>query len=149
MVLVVSGCGGSSASAAGAKSKPTPGLPANSATADRALFTAKNCRELIDLPETFSDGLTGVNDGLAETHAVLKEFAAKSLLDFRPDFLLLGAAVATIEATLKTVNINSPTLSAAGIAKLRALSSEVNSTSVTDVSSYIADWAQKNCRSTA
>ena len=134
------------AGAAAASAKPkTSLLPATSAVADRALLTPQNCHTLIYLPETFSNALTGVGDNLAKTRVVLAAFAARSLVDLGPDFHTLSLAAAKITVDLKGVNLNtSPT--PAAIAKVRKLSNELDTTTITNLSTYVSGWATKSCR---
>jgi hypothetical protein len=121
-------------------------LPATSAVADRALLTPQNCRRLIDLPETFSNALTGVGVDLAKTHTVLAAFEVASLVDLQPDFKTLATAAAKITVDLKGVDLAAAPTPAA-IKKVRAVTSELDAATITNASTYVSAWAQKNCAS--
>jgi hypothetical protein len=144
MALVTSACG----------SKPAPktttqagGVFApDSAAADRGLLTRANCSVLINLPVAFENALTGVGVDMTREHAVLMQFASRSLPDLRPDFVQLATAAKEITTRLKGVDLGgNGTPSASEIAKVRAVSDALGTTSLTDASSYVATWAQQHC----
>jgi hypothetical protein len=142
MALVASGCGGGSATTTTttttkAPTGPTPGLG----------LTAKSCLQLVNLPVTFTNATTGLPSNVDEVLVVLKRFARTAPFEIRPDFQSLAANTAKVVSILKGVDLNvAPT--PATIVKLRRLSTDVDTTAVTDSAASISAWAFKNCPGT-
>ena len=143
MALAVSGCGGKAGSAAPtttvkARSGPTPGLG----------LTAKSCGQLINIPETFTNAVTGLPSNLSSVAGVLKHFARVAPFEVRPAFKVLATASVKIATILKGVDLNaSPTPSV--IVKLKRLSTDLNTGAITDSGASVSAWAQLNCGTTS
>lgn len=166
LVVVAAGCGGSSkktpttttaatttTTAATTAATTTTGSPTTTAAAPTtsvpglgSLITSGNCASLVNMSEAFAAAMQGSTGNLAKTAAVIQEFAAKAPAAIRPDFETLAAAYAKIASALKGVDLSSgKTLSAAQLASLSKLGSELDTPALTKADQDIATWAAANC----
>jgi hypothetical protein len=112
-----------------------------------SIATAGNCKQLSDLSASFSKAITGAKSNDFEARAkLLKEFADKTPSDIRPDFEVLAGAFAKYADAFKGIDIKPGQVpDAATIVKLQKLTTSINQASVTQASTHISAWAQKNC----
>jgi hypothetical protein len=160
LVLAAAGCGSSKHKAAATTKSgaTTTEKTATTATTTATTTTSKssglsglantsNCAQLAGLSSAFAQAMSGSGSSdVKKTAALLKEFADKTPKDIRPDFEVVAAAYAKMADALKGVDLTSgKTPSAAVIAKLTKLSSEIDSAALSKASANIGAWAQKNC----
>jgi hypothetical protein len=143
--LLASACGSSNSASAAltATAGRTPQTASSGAAPHLALLTAKNCRVIVSLPLTFSNAVTGIGSDVDQAVPLLKKLAAQAPLSVRADFEVLAVASVKIVTTLKGVDLAA--MNAQAIAKLRALSNEIDTARITSISSTVSDWAQANC----
>jgi len=111
------------------------------------LASAANCRQLSSLGAKLSAAFTGKNQDIQKEATLLKQFADRTPSDIRPDFEVLAGAYGKIANALKGLNLTAgQTPSAAQIAKLTQLSTQIDETAVAKASEHIAAWATKNCK---
>ena len=153
LALVVAGCGGGKKSAA--TTAATTAAPATTAPATTAptgttsglsgLATAANCKQLADLGAKFSDAVSGTDPQDTKKIAqLLKEFAAKTPTDIRPDFTLVAdvySKLADAIGNLQPGSVPDPSI----LSKLQKLSNEVDAEKLATASQHISDWVRKNC----
>lgn len=167
-VLAASGCGGgkSTTTTQGASTGTTTGTSETTTEASGtttttattttgaagalgALLSSKNCRDLVNSSANFSQAVAGMNAAgadLQKSEALMKQFAAKTPADIRPDFEVLAAAYAKYAEALKGVDLKSGKApSAEVIARLQKLSTAIDQAKLAKASQHIAAWIQKNC----
>ncbi len=149
VLLVTAGCGGGGGSAK--NTTPSTNAATTTTTASSSglggLASAANCRQLADLGSKLAAAFTGGNQDIQRQATLLKQFADQTPPDIRPDFEILAGAFTKIAAALKGVNPGAGhTLSAAQLAKLATLSSQINQAKVRQAAAHISDWATRNCR---
>jgi hypothetical protein len=160
LVVGLAGCGGgkkaastattatATASTATATTSTTTSTSSSKGTPSLSgLATAANCTQLAGLSASFSQALSGTGGkDVEKTAALLKQFADRTPKDIRPDFQVVAAAYGKIADALKGVNLTSGVApSAAVLAKLTKLSSEIDQKALTKAYTNIGVWAQKNC----
>jgi hypothetical protein len=129
---------GATTSAAGTTTASAGGLG--------ALGSASNCGQLMSLGATFSKAFTGAAGDPAKAEALLQQFAAAAPAAIKADFQTIAAAYAKIASALGGANLASgKTPDAATLAKLAALSSQLNVQALTAASRHISAWAAANC----
>lgn len=153
-LLVLAGCGGggkkSAATTTTAAKTTTAAAAAKTTTAAAALSgvaSAANCRELGDLGTRFSAALTGASQkaDVKKVAELLREFAAKTPKEIRPDFKLLADDYGKLADALGSFKAGSAPDPQA-LARLQQVSSEIDTTKLSQASQRIAGWLQKNCR---
>jgi hypothetical protein len=111
-----------------------------------ALASASNCLQLAHLGSALSAAFTGSNANVQKQAALIQQFADHTPSDIRADFETLAGAYAKIANALKGVNLSSGQRpSAAVIARLTSLSTQINQASLSKASQHIATWAAQNC----
>jgi hypothetical protein len=152
LILALAGCGGGGKAAQVTfPTVTTPTVPASVTTVGTTsglgnLASAANCRQLADLGSQMSAAFSGANKNIQTQAQLLQQFADKTPADIRPDFEVFAGAYAKIADALKGVNLNSGKVpSAAVLAKLQALSTQLNQPALQKASAHIATWASKNC----
>jgi hypothetical protein len=159
LALLVAGCGSHSPAATTATTTTT--APASGGTSTQAtttasgagklaILTSANCRQLMNLTQTFAEAMAGNTQNLQRTAALVQQFAKKTPTDIRPDFQVLAATWTKVASALKGVNLSSgkaPT--ATVLAKLVKLSSQLDAEQLTTASQDIAVWARANCGTTS
>jgi hypothetical protein len=155
LALLVAGCGSHSpagttasttttSSSAGGTS--TPATTTASGAGNLPILTSANCRQLLNLTQSFAEAMAGSAQNLDKTAALVKQFAEKTPTDIRPDFKVLAAAWAKVATSLKGVDLSSGKApSASVLAKLVKLSSQLDAKKLTTASQDIEVWAHANC----
>ena len=111
-----------------------------------ALASASNCLQLSHLGSALSAAFTGSNANVQKQAALIKQFADHTPSDIRADFETLAGAYTKIATAVKGVNLSSgQTPSAAVLARLASLSTQINQAALTRASQHIATWAAQNC----
>lgn len=151
LLLIAAGCGGG-----GSSTPPTTNTNATTTSATTtsssssglgSLASAANCRQLADLGSQFATAFTGKNANIQAESTLLTQFAAKTPSDIRPDFETIASAFSKIAGALKGVNLSSgQTPTAAQIAKLEQLASQINQTKVKQAAQHIQTWAEHSCK---
>lgn len=155
LALVVAGCGGGGKKSAATTAATTAAAPATTAAATTAptgttsdlsgLATAANCKQLADLGAKFSDAVSGTDPQDTKKIAqLLKEFAAKTPTDIRPDFTLVAdvySKLADAIGNLQPGSVPDPSI----LSKLQKLSTEVDAEKLATASQHISDWVRTNC----
>jgi hypothetical protein len=166
-VLVAAGCGGKGKTAATTTTTTTTTVTTSTTTATTStaaqttttttsttanpdltkIATAANCAQLAGLASSFAQALTGAGStDVNKISSLLQEFAAKTPADIRPDFEAVAAAYAKIVDALKGVDLSSGKApSAAVIAKLTKLGTELNTPALQKAGAHISAWAQTHC----
>jgi hypothetical protein len=158
LAFLVAGCGSSHSPAAtttttttssSTSSTSTPATTTASGAGKLALLTSANCRQLLNLSQSFAEAMAGNAQNLEKTAALVQQFANKTPTDIRPDFQVLAAAWATVASALKGVDLSSGKVpSASVLAKLVQLSSQLDAKKLTTASQAIGAWAHANCGTT-
>jgi hypothetical protein len=172
LALVAAGCGGGSKSSATTEAAATTETTTEAATTSEASTTteattteattteattttdlsgiasAGNCKELADLGQKFSQAFSGAasSQDIKKEAELLKEFAAKTPDDIRPDFQVYADFVAKLADAYGNLKPGS-TPDPAAIAKLQKLSTSIDQTKLTAAGEHITTWLQNNCRS--
>jgi len=156
LVLMTSGCGGGGSNNAANTTPSTTtaaGMTTSTMTTSTSgnnlgnLATAANCRQLADLGSQFAAAFAGTNKNIPAQAAVFQQFADKTPADIRPDFQTIAAAYSKIADALKGVDLSSgKTPSAAVLAKLAALSTQIDQAKLQKAETHISTWATQNCR---
>jgi hypothetical protein len=90
--------------------------------------------------------MSGAEKDPEKNAQLLKDFADQTPEEIRPDFQVIADAYSKIAGAMKGVDLTSgKPLSAEAIAKLQAISGEIDSAKVTQASKNISTWASKNC----
>jgi hypothetical protein len=158
-VLAAAGCGGgkSTTTTQGASTETTTGTSETTTEAATtttgttgalgALLSSKNCRDLITSTTGFSQALAGTGGtDLDKAAELMKQFAAKTPAEIRPDFEVLAAAYSKYAEALKGVDLKSGKApSPEVIARLQKLSTEIDQAKLTQASQHIGAWVRKNC----
>lgn len=159
LALVAAGCGGGSKTAA-TTAAPATAAPATTeqATTTQAttrsqvttselsgLASAANCRQLADLSTKFMEAAGGTEpQDIQQVAQLLREFAAKTPSDVRPDFKVLSDAYSKLADAFVGVKPGAvPTAST--LAKLQKLAGEIDTARLTTASENISAWLRKNC----
>jgi hypothetical protein len=152
-VALAAGCGGGGKTGTTATKAATV-APATSraattttaASAFSALASAKNCKQLADLSAKFSDAMAGTASAsdLKREAQLLREFAAKTPSEIRADFQVVAEDFGKIADAVGGMK-QGTVPDAATLAKLGKLSSEIDSTKLTQASQHISSWLLKNC----
>jgi hypothetical protein len=110
------------------------------------IASAANCKQLADLGQKFSSAFTGAASGqdLKKEAELLKEFAAKTPSDIRPDFQVYADVVSKIADAYGSVKPGS-TPDPATLAKLQKLGTEIDQTKLTAAAQHITTWVTTNC----
>lgn len=164
MILLVAttGCGSKKKSAAAAETTTaaqtttsaavtTTSTQTSTSSSDSSgvssIATAGNCKQLSNLSASFTKAITGVGENDFDKRAkLLKQFADKTPSSIRPDFEVLADAFAKYASALKGIHFTPGQVpDAATLQKLQQLSTKINQQAVTQASTHIAAWAQKNC----
>jgi hypothetical protein len=154
-VAVAAGCGSSKKSSTTTTTAATTTAAAATTTTSSSgsglsgLATAGNCRDIAGLEANLANAITGSGTtDVQKTSALLKQFADHAPSDIRPDFEIVAAAYAKVADALKGANFSAgQTPSAAEIAKLEKLGTQINSTKLQQAATHITAWAQNNCHS--
>jgi len=160
--LVVAGCGSSHPAAgtttsttstttttASSTSGTSTAATTTSGASGLSLLTSANCRQLLNLSQSFAQAMEGSAQNLAKTAALVKQFADQTPTDIRPDFEVLAADWTKVASALKGINLSSGKApSAAVLARLVTLSSQLNTQKLTTASQHIEAWAHTNCGTT-
>jgi hypothetical protein len=157
-VLAAGGCGsggGGSTTTTTATETTTTETATTSATTTNAigslgsLLTSKNCRDLANTATSFSQAIAGTGKAdFKQAAQLMKEFADKTPEDIRPDFEVLADAYAKYADALQGVDLRSGKApSAAVIAKMQKLSTEIDTAKLAQASQHISAWVQTNCTS--
>ncbi len=105
-----------------------------------------SCAQLANLGQAFGSAISGAGNDPQKEAALLQQFADKTPSDIRPDFETLAAAFSKIASALKGVDLSSGKVpNASTLAKLTALSSQLNTADLTKAEANISAWAAKNC----
>jgi hypothetical protein len=165
VVLVAAGCG-KNKSAAPAQSSTTTTTTAGSTTSQTTttgtttaastttgttglsgIATAGNCSQLAGLAASLAKAVTGAGGtDVQKTSALLQQFANQAPADIRADFQVVAAAYAKIADALKGVNLSAGHVpSAAVLAKLAKLATQINSAALQKADANITAWAKTNC----
>ncbi len=172
-VLLAAGCGGSSNPTTTTTSQTTTAAAATTATTTAAattqatttsasptttsaaatvpaglgaLASTANCGKIANIESAFAAAIAGSSGNIQQQSALLQQFAANTPSDIRPDFEIVAAAFAKIASALKGYSLGSGGVpNAATIAKLQALSSQLNQSQLTKAEQAIGAWAAKNC----
>jgi hypothetical protein len=161
LALLIAGCGGSSNPSTSSTVSTTTTTTTTAATSSSAattttsgssasgLLSSPNCRELLGLSQSFSQAMEGNATNLEKTAELVKQFADKAPSAIRPDFEVLAADYTKVASALKGYNLNSGKApSAAVLAKLVTLSSQLDTEKLTQASQDISAWAHTNCGTT-
>jgi hypothetical protein len=161
IVLVAAGCG-KSKSASGTQSSTTTTTTSSTSTTTNTttstttttgssglsgIATSGNCLQLAGLGASFAQALTGSGGtDVQKTATLLQQFADRTPAAIRPDFQVVAAAYAKAAGALKGVNLTAGKApSAAAMAKLAALGTEINSAALRKADADITAWAHTNC----
>jgi hypothetical protein len=165
-VLVAAGCGGNGKSAATTTTTTTVSTPTTTSATTTAttsgaqttttstsssglanIATAANCSQLAGLATGLAQAIAGAGStDVDKISKLLQEFAARTPADIRPDFERVAAAYAKIVDALKGVDLSSGKApSAAEIAKLTKLGTELNTPELQKADANITAWAQTHC----
>jgi hypothetical protein len=170
LMLVATGCGGSSnnsaatTEAATTEAATTEETTTEAATTEEAtteaatteatttsalggLVASGKCKELANLGQKYSSALSGAggSQDLKKTAQIVQEFADKAPSEIRADFQVVAdymSKVADVAGNLKP----GQTPDAATIAKLQKLSTEIDTQKLTTASQNITAWVSKNCK---
>ncbi len=155
-LIAAAGCGGGAKKSAGTTGAAPATGPATTAAATTGgaatapalseIASAANCRELADLSTKFSEAAGGATDSgdLKKVAQLLREFAAKTPSDIRPDFKVFADAYTKIAEAFGNVKPGTVP-DAATMAKLQKLSTEIDSAKLAQASQKVSVWLQKNC----
>jgi hypothetical protein len=111
-----------------------------------ALGSSANCLQLASLGATIGKAFTGAAGDPAKEAALLQQFAAAAPPAIKADFQTIADAMTKVANALQGVNLKSgATPDPATLAKLAALSSQLNIPALTAASRHIATWAAANC----
>jgi hypothetical protein len=160
-VLVAAGCGGNGKSAATTTTTTTVSTSTTTSTSSGAqttttstsssglanIATAANCGQLAGLATSLAQAIAGAGStDVDKISKLLQEFAARTPADIRPDFERVAAAYAKIVDALKGVDLSGGKApSAAVIAKLTKLGTELNTPALQKSGANITAWAQTHC----
>jgi hypothetical protein len=129
-----------------ATSTSAAGTTTASAAGLGALGSAANCKQLASLGATFSKAFTGAAGDPAKIEALLQQFAAAAPPAVKADFQTIADAYSKIAAALGGAGLTPGKVpDAATLAKLAALSSQLDVKAITAASQHIAAWAAANC----
>lgn len=161
IVLIAAGCGKSksatptqpsttTAASSTTASTTTTGTTTAAATTTTGLSgiaTAANCSQLTGLAASLAKAVSGAGGtDVQKTALLLQEFANRAPADIRADFQVVAAAYVKIADALKGVNLGTGKVpSAAVLAKLAKLGTELNSAALQKADANITAWAQTNC----
>jgi hypothetical protein len=125
----------------------TETTPATTTTAASDITSAANCQEFAQLGSQISSAFTGSDPAsVQKTKDFLDQLAAKAPAEIKSDFQTLADAYGKIADALQGYDASSGQApSAAVIAKLTALSSQIDTQALTTASTNIATWASTNC----
>ncbi len=160
--LAVSGCGGGSKSSSGTTAAATTAAPATTeATTTAAATTAPatttsggtsiasagNCRDFANLASQLGQAFSGAGGGdIQKTKDFLQKIAAAAPADIKGDFQVIADAYGKIADALKGVDLSGGKVPPPDvIARLQALSSQIDQAKLTAAEQHIAAWVQKNC----
>jgi hypothetical protein len=107
---------------------------------------AGKCKSLQDLGAAFSKAFTGANGDVQKEADIMKQFAAQTPSDIRPDFETIANALSKIAGALKGFKPGS-TPDASTLAKLASLQGSIDQQQLQTAEQNIASWAAKNCHS--
>jgi hypothetical protein len=110
-----------------------------------ALGSSSNCAQLLGLGSTIGQAFAGTAGDPSKEAALLQQFADKAPAAVKADFQTIADAMAKVAVALKGVNLKSGTPDPAALAKLAALSSQLNVQALTTAAHNIAAWAGTNC----
>jgi len=161
LALALAGCGGGGSKSSSPPKTTTTAETTTTATTTTETTTAatsttpsktafastENCRQLANVGAKLSSALSGTGGSdIQKAAKAFHEYADQAPSEIRSDFQTIADAYTKIADALKGVNLQSgQTPSAAALAKLQKLSTEINQTKLTKASQNIAAWAQKNC----
>ena len=93
-----------------------------------------------------SQAFTGAAGDPTKMAALLQEFASKAPASIKADFQTIADAMTKVATALKGVDLSGgKTPDPATLAKLAALSSQLNVQALTAASQHIEAWAVANC----
>ena len=157
IVVVAAGCG-KTKSATGTQSSTTTTTASSTSTTTTTpatagttglsgIATSANCLQLAGLGASFAQALSGSGStDVQKTATLLKQFADRTPAAIRPDFQAVAAAYVKVADALKGVNLTAGKVpSAAAMAKLTQLGTEINSASLRKADADITAWAHTNC----
>jgi hypothetical protein len=107
------------------------------------LFTSASCKKLIDLSQAFRQGVSGAGGNPDQIAALLEQFAAGTPADIRPDFEVLAGAYAQVAASLKGVDLTSP--SPETFARIAQAESLLDTGKIATAGAHVALWALRSC----
>jgi hypothetical protein len=108
--------------------------------------SSENCREFLSFASSISAALSGTGDtDLQEAADAMQKFADEAPDEIQDDFQVLADAYEKIAEALEGVDLSSDTPPADAIAKLAALSSELDTNALNEASQNISEWTQENC----
>src|SRR6266511_4474016 len=150
LALALAGCGGGGSKSSSPPKTTTTATTtaATSTTPSKTAFAStENCRQLANVGAKLSSALSGTGGSdIQKAAKAFHEYADQAPSEIRSDFQTIADAYTKIADALKGVNLQSgQTPSAAALAKLQKLSTEINQAKLTKASQNIAAWAQKNC----
>jgi hypothetical protein len=157
LVLMTAGCGGSGSNAAATTPATTTSAPTTTASMTTNstggglgnLVTPANCQKLYDLSSQFAAAFAGTNENIEDQAAVFRQFADQTPEEIRPDFQTIAEAYAKIAEALKGVDLTSgKTPSPTVMAKLAALSGQLDQAKLAQAEAHISNWATENCTTT-
>jgi hypothetical protein len=146
VALLTSGC---HVMATGSVTVSTPNGTTTASTTTSAdvpsvnLFTSANCKQLIDLSQTFRQGVSGAGGNLDQIATLLRQFADGTPADIRPDFEVLAGAYGQVAASLKGVDLSSP--SPETFARIAQAESQLDPQKLATAGAHVALWALRNC----
>jgi hypothetical protein len=110
-----------------------------------ALASAGNCKSLASLGAAASQAMSGSGTvDVAKEAQLLQQEAQKVPASIKPDFETYAQDLAKIASALGTYKPGT-TPSAADLAKLSQLASQINMTKLSAAAAHISAWAKANC----
>ena len=116
-------------------------------TPDLSFLTSDNCREYVQLMSSYSDALSGTGDtDIEEAASAMHELADKAPDEIKEDFAVFADYFDKIADALDGTDLSSGgTPDPSAIAKLMALSQDLDMTAIGTASTNISTWLTQNC----
>ena len=162
LVLIGAGCGGNDSSSTASETTATTTTPSTTeattteatdtstsstttTSASSDIASAANCQEFAQIGAKLSGAFTGTGD-TQQAKEFFDQLAANAPAEIQADFQTIADAYAKIADALQGYDASSGQVPSADVlAKLQALSTEIDQTKLTEASQNISKWATENC----